>query len=175
MEIWFVIASGQSLTEKQVEKVRKAHAENRVAGVIAVSNVGIDLYPDADALVAHDGKWWAHNKEAHDFKGRKFCRNRRGGVEQFFSDIPTGCNSGYMAIQVAWKVFKADLIIILGFDMKGAHYFGKHPEPLKNTKPERFLAHIKQFNNWRGPTVINCTPDSALKKFPLISLDKVLG
>lgn len=175
MEAWVIIASGPSLTDKQICTVRKAKEEGRVKGVVAVSNVGLDKYPDADVLVAHDGKWWAKYKESEHFRGRKFCRNVRGqGIEQFVPSIPSGCNSGLMAMEVAVKIFKADFLILLGFDMHGTHYFGKHVEGLKNTSDIRFRDFIRQFGRWRGPTVINCTPGSALKKFPFVPIDKVL-
>lgn len=175
METWVIIASGQSLTQEQVELVRKAREDGRVNGVIAVNNVGIDKAPWADVLVAHDGKWWSHHrKEAMNFTGRKFCRNTLPAIEQFIPSVRSGCNSGYMAMEVAWKIFKAEFIILLGFDMHGTHYFGKHPEPLKNTTKIRFEFHRKQFNNWRGCPVINCSPGSALKNFPFVDIKSVL-
>lgn len=171
---WVILASGQSLTINQVNYVKQAREDGRVQGVIAVSNVGLDMAPWADALVAHDGKWWGHHKQAHNFQGYKFCRNSRAGVRQYTPSTRSGCNSGYMAMEVAYRIFHAELIILLGFDMHGTHYFGKHPEGLKNTGAKRFQHFINQFNNWRGCPIINCTPGSALKKFPFKELETVL-
>lgn len=170
---WVVLASGQSLTKEDVEYARQAREDGRIKGFIAVSNVGIDLAPDADALVSHDGKWWANNREASGFEGRKFCNNTRYGIEVFHPSVK-GCNSGLMAMEVSFRVYGANKIILLGFDMHGTHYFGQHPKPLNNTTITRFKAHIKQFNNWKYCEVINCTPNSSLKKFPLMNLREVI-
>lgn len=169
-----VLASGQSLTNEDVDYIKQARADGRLKGVIAVSNVGLDLAPWADALVSHDSGWWAHNLHSNMFEGRKFCRNHWARCETYIPDPKNGCNSGYMAMQVARDIFKADLLILLGFDMHGTHYFGPHPKGLKNTTPERFSAHLKQFNGWSGPEVINCTPNSALTKFPYQPLQDVI-
>lgn len=171
---WAIIASGQSLTLCQVVKCLKARDVGILKGIIAVSNVGIDLCPQADALVSHDGKWWGCNPKALKFKGRKFCRNSRAGVEVFIPQSDKGCNSGLMAMEVACGIFKAEKLILLGFDMHGTHYFGAHPEGLKNTGEAGFNRHIGQFKSWRGCPVINCTPGSALKQFPFQQLEDVL-
>lgn len=136
---WVVLASGQSLNQDQIEFVRNARKYGKIKGFIAVSNVGIDLAPDADALVSHDAKWWVANPKAKLFSGRKFSRMIVGGIETFMPFIRSGCNSGLMAMDVAKTIFKADRIIILGFDMHGTHYFGPHSKGLKNTTDKRFL------------------------------------
>lgn len=171
--MWAVIASGQSLTLDDVECVKFAREDGRIKGVIAVSNVGIDLAPWADALVSHDTAWWVSHRYVEGFKGRKFSRNKIRGCEQFIPDIKSGCNSGYMAMCVARDIFFAKRIVLLGFDMHGTHYFGPHKD-LRNTSAERFKIHIEQFNKWVGPHVINCTPNSSLKKFPFANLRDVV-
>lgn len=174
METWVIIASGQSLTKEDVEIVRGARASGLIKGFVAVSNVGIDLAPDADALVSHDDSWWRNNPVALDLPMMKFSRQGRGAIRKYVPQPPNGCNSGYMAMQVARDIFKAKRILLLGFDMHGTHYFGKHPSPLKNTSAERFKFHLNQFNSWSGCQVINCTVGSAIKKFPFIPLEKAL-
>lgn len=182
--ICFVLASGQSLTAEQVDLVRSARDSGLIDSVIAVSNVGIDLAPWADALVSHDRKWWMNNLSALDFAGQKFCRNTFRNVKVFVPNPSNGCNSGYMAMQVARDAYKANKIFLLGFDMHGTHYFGPHPElkinnkvlshSLTNTQPHRFEFHIKQFEGWNGCDVVNCTHNSALKQFPLKTLGEAL-
>lgn len=171
---WAIIASGQSLNSNDVLYVKKSMESGKINGVIAVSNVGLDIAPWADALVSHDCSWWNNNRQADNFKGRKFCRNHRYNIETFIPSIKTGCNSGLMAMDVAVKIFGAKRLILLGFDMHGTHYFGKHPKPLRNTTDSRFETHIKQFDSWNGCEVINCTPNSSLKKFPFIELKKAI-
>lgn len=163
---WAVLASGQSLTKDDAALVKRARKAGVLEGVAAVSNVGIDLAPWADCLVSHDSAWWATHEKAFDFKKEKVGGNSqiRGGIQ--FKPSINGCNSGLMAMEYVRKVKKAKLILLLGFDMHGTHYFGKHDHPrLKNTSHRRFQEHIAQFTGWHGAQVINCTPDSALKKF----------
>jgi hypothetical protein len=87
---------------------------------------------------------------------------------------PSGCNSGLQGMRVAQDILGASKIVLLGFDMHGTHYFGPHPRPLANTAPARFKAHIAQFRTWTGCEVVNCTPGSELKQFPMADLNEVL-
>lgn len=172
--VWAVLASGQSLTEEQVCICRKARSEGRIGGIIAVSNVGLDLMPDADAIVSHDRKWWDANPEAINLSPIKYCRTHKNGTKTFIPFIRTGCNSGLMAMDVAYRIYNADLILLLGLDMHGTHYFGPHQNGLKNTTNKRFQEHIRQFDFWNGCDVINCTPDSSLRKFPFRTLSDMV-
>ena len=72
------------------------------------------------------------------------------------------------------KTLGAKRLVLLGFDMHGTHFFGKHPEPLKNTTEKIFKTHIRQFDGFSGCEVINCTPNSSLTRFPLRPLREVL-
>lgn len=67
-------------------------------------------------------------------------------------------------------------VLLLGFDMRGAHYFGPHRAPLKNTDAARFEKFKRQFAAYRPPGVeiINCTPGSALSCYPLGQLEDYL-
>lgn len=172
--MWVVIGSGQSLNQRQIHICRQARTDGRLKGIIAVSNVALDFLQDADALVSHDPNWWKHNPEALKLAMPKYCRIAMHGVKAFIPFIKSGCNSGLMAMEVAYKLYGAKKIILLGMDMGGTHYFGKHPEGLKNTTDKRFAEHIRQFEFWNYCEVVNCTPNSALKKFPFMSLEDVL-
>lgn len=173
MQTWVVIASGQSLNISDCEYIRLAKVSGAIHGVVAVSNVGIDFAPWADALVSSDDAWWKAHKQAFSFIGRKFCRHELVGTEQYITSI-NGCNSGLMAMFIAKDVFKAERIILLGFDMKGTHYFGPHPKELKNTTEKRFKDHIGQFRIFPKISVINCTPDSDLSMFPKAKLRDII-
>lgn len=170
---WVVIASGQSLTEEDVEYVHEAHKRG-LCQVAAVSNVGIDLAPWADILVSHDSAWWKANPQARLFQGKKFSRQGVPGLEVFIPKVTQGCNSGLMAMDICYRKYHADRIILLGMDMKGTHYFGPHPDCLKNTTDKRFIYHLAQFDSWDGCEVLNATRDTALEKFPLVKLPDVL-
>lgn len=178
MGTWAVIASGQSLTSAQVEAVRKFRARGVMHGMIAVSNVGIDLAPDADVLASHDSRWWRAHPAAFKFSGRKFCRHPVEGTEHFIPPIMGGCNSGLFAMEIAARVLGARKIILLGLDMGGTHYFGRYTDVnLTNTTPAKFRKHIRQFKTWvhREIDVVNCTPGTELLQFRLSSLEKELS
>jgi hypothetical protein len=143
--------------------------------VIAIGNVGLDFAPWAHALVAQDRAWWKLHGNALDFAGRKFSTNKIQGVEQIKSDflISSQSNSGALALLVARNVFGATDIELHGFDMRGTHYFGKHPEPLRNTTLERFRTFKDQYAligkhlSKRGVKIVNRTPGSGLRCFPI--------
>lgn len=78
-----------------------------------------------------------------------------------------------MAMCVARKL-GAKKLILLGFDMHGTHFFGKHPEPLKNATEKIFKTHIGQFNGFSGCDVVNCTQGSALQRFRFSTLEEEL-
>lgn len=172
---WAVIATGPSLRLEDVDYLR-----GKVDGVIAVSNAGLDICPWANALVSHDSGWWISHPEAREFKGKKFSALAYSGTIGFSPKKYgfTAINSGLLAMYVARDYYNAKKIILLGFDMnrdKGQHYFGKHERQyngkcLLNTDERRFNIHIKQFDKFSGCEVINCTPQSSLKKFPIQDL-----
>lgn len=161
--LFAVLATGPSMNQESADYVRGK------CKVIAVSDA-YKLAPWADVLVSHDSAWWKHHPEALNFAGEKYSYNLVGGVTQRKPlGAPASCNSGLMGMLIA-KEMGATKILLLGFDMHGEHYFGKHPEPLKNTTQRRFEDLRKQFNIWVRPEVINCTPGSALKHFPIMEL-----
>jgi hypothetical protein len=169
-----VLATGQSVTAEQVEYVREVHEAGK-CGAVAISDM-YKLAPWADAIVSNDSNWWLNNPDASKFQGRRFCGVPYPGVERLeqTGEFNSGVNSGLQGMRVARDVFRASRILLLGFDMHGTHYFGAHPEPLKNTTPARFAAFLKQFDGWRQGEVINCTPGSALKRFPMGELREVI-
>lgn len=164
---WAVVGTGQSLTQDDVDYLRGK------CRVIVISNA-YKMAPWADILVSHDQLWWHKNGGAIGFAGKKYCRSHVPKVELFNPPgFPRGCNSGLMGLLVA-KKHGAKKILLLGFDMHGTHYFGRHPKGLKNTTPERFKVHIQQFSSFSGCEVINCTAKSALKRYPMANLRDVL-
>ena len=167
-----ILATGASMNQRIADYVKGK------AVVIAVSDA-FNLAPWADALVSADAAWWQANPEALQFSGDKFGampeHQKIGGVERV-TDYPTGLNSGLLACQVAVEYFDAGLVLLCGFDMGGDHYFGKHDKDgLTNTKPERFEEFKRQFERANIPaTVINCTPNSALKFYDFEHLEAIL-
>lgn len=145
---------------------------------IAVSNA-YELAPWADALVSNDAGWWRFHENAINFAGRKFCGVDYPDTEKvkFEGAVTMGSNSGLLAMHIAVNIFGAKRLLLCGFDMRGSHYFGPHPAPLKNTKPKRFDAFIEQFMFFRprGVEIVNCTPGSAITAYKRGELEACLS
>lgn len=178
------IGTGPSLTTEDVAFVQGK------ARVIAV-NDAYKLAPWADVLYAADAKWWGWHKGAPTFKGSlKFALQpgalrwpgvqmlRRGSLDGLDLDprvVRTGFNSGYQAINVAVHLGAAK-IVLLGYDMRGQHYFGKHPD---RTVPP-FPLCLAKFATLVAPlaalhiAIVNATRDTALTCFPRVSLEDAL-
>ena len=166
MDDFVILATGPSMSRELAESLRGRNA-------IAVADA-YRIAPWAYAMVAQDVAWWRHHPDAIKFHGRKFSSNKIAGVEQFDSlkttgqVFGTGSNSGLIACIVA-QWLGAKRIELYGFDMHGSHFFGPHPEPLKNTTPQRFATMLKDFKRWNhaGVEVINMTPNSSLTCFTM--------
>jgi hypothetical protein len=168
-----VVGTGESLTHAQIDHVHSAYLAGACRAV-AVNNA-YKLMPWASALVGNDRIWWQTNPDALKFAGPKYCAGVVRGTERLPPEVgfPSDCNSGLQGMRVA-AMLGASRILLIGFDLHGSHYFGKHPAPLRNTTIARFKVHLRQFKRWRGPEVINCTPGSALTQFPMSTLEKDL-
>lgn len=115
----------------------------------------------------------------------------KNGGEILFDDRPThvggGGNSGFHSVHLAAHLGCAK-ILLCGFDMKPMtdahgkkikqHWFGEHEWRKEFTLPfdlfvDRFTRSAPEFLK-RGIRVINCTPDSALKCFPFMTVEEAL-
>jgi hypothetical protein len=165
---------------------------------IAVSDA-YKLLPFADLIYSCDARWWSHHNGCPDFPGEKWSSHGNKGQndkiataekfglnlvagedgERFSFDpdvIRYGGNSGFQAVNLA-LLFGATRLILIGFDMHGSHFFGKHPAPLRNTNSfDNFIycftraakhlpAHVE---------ILNATPKSALRCFKKANLDDVI-
>lgn len=178
------IGTGPSLTQADVTYVR-----GKATAVIAV-NDAYKLAPWADVLFACDHKWWYWHKDAAAFAGLKYTLDPRAahlpgvcllrntgevGLELQPIGLRNGRNSGFQSIGLAVHLGAAR-ILLLGFDMKGDHYFGHHPD---QSRPP-FAVCLKRFQTLVKPLrelgieIVNCTPGSALKCFPMARLQDVL-
>lgn len=150
-----VLCTGQSLTKADVDYCRGR------CKVVAVSDA-VYMAPWADALVSYDkGWWWAHKPK---FEGPKYhCHVEKvEGVQQFESRPG---NSGCLGLAVAAQM-NPQKILLLGADLKGTHYFGKHTRAgLRNTSSNQFQNMKRQFAAMRHLPVVNCSPDSELNCF----------
>lgn len=177
MKLSVVIATGASLTDEQTAAV---YNSDRIDSVIAVSNAALTKCPWAEAMVSYDTAWWVAHPEYLKFKGRRFGAKPYNGIEHFdlkSIGVNSFVNSGLLGMYVAREIYKPDRIALLGFDMhrrNGQHFFGPHLRNLKNTSEHIFEMHIKQFESFSGCEVVNCTPGSDLKRFPMINLYDII-
>jgi hypothetical protein len=167
-----VLATGPSMSETVARSVMLR------CNVVAVSDA-YRLAPWADALASCDAAWWRNNPDAMQFAGRKFtlAPDYQGMPElERITGLASGTNSGLFALHVAVKL-GATRILMLGFDMRGSHYFGPHQKPLKNTTADRYRVFQEQFARFkpRGVKILNCTPGSALTAYPSEDLACALG
>lgn len=174
--IAIVVASGPTASAEPLEPYR-----NR--GKFIVVNDSWKLAPWADVLFACDELWWKANDGCPQFKGRRVTASpntmKRYGIDLFCS---TGTNSGLRAIYLAERL-GANPICMVGFDMhpkNGVHWHKPHAQ-LRNPGANEMLVWRNE-TEWaaeqfkaKGVQVINCTPGSALTKYPYISLAKVFA
>lgn len=192
-----ILASGPSLTRRQVERVRdwrKAAADRRVIAI----NTTFRLAPWADVLYACDVRWWMHymDEVKAEFRGALWSQDadaqRRFGVNLIHSQnarglgkrpgvIHQGMNSGFQAINLAWQGGAAR-VVLLGYDAKAKdgrkHWHGDHPGHMNGPLP--CAGWIKAFEAMaddlraEGFDIVNATPGSALACFPRASLEVAL-
>ncbi len=185
-----VLAGGPSLSTAQVRLVAIARLEDRCR-VIAVNDT-VFLAWWADWLHSSDLKWWQwHIQRVQHFKGvkttvdpcvpsawvtKKLSKTGKTG----FDPSPENCrgnNSGYQAIHCAVHA-GAKRILLLGFDMRGTHWFGSHPDAVEDGRAETMAPHFATLTaplKELGVEVFNCSgPGSLLDCFPKRELCEAL-
>lgn len=178
------LASGPSLTQEDVERVKAWRQAEEGRAVIAV-NTTFKVAPWADALYAMDQKWWlTYLPETVHFEGVRYTnaslRHRAPGVHKVPRPFEHHGNSGAGAISLAHKG-GASRIILLGYDCQRgpngeAHHHGDHPKGLGNAGsidkwPGQFAAVARRL---AGVEIINCSRRTALTCFPRADLEEVL-
>jgi hypothetical protein len=171
-----VVASGPSAVTAPLELYR-----HRAKFIVV--NDSWKLAPWADVLFACDEAWWRGNNGCSEFKGRRVTASpncmKRYNIDLFCS---TGTNSGLRAIFLAERL-GANPICLVGFDMhpKNGVHWHKPYEQLRNPGPTEMRTWRNE-TEWaaarfkeKGVHVINCTPGSALIKYPYIPLAKVFA
>ncbi len=161
---------------------------------VIVTNSAFKLFPSADALYFMDWMWYKWNAEALlKFNGVKVtivenCRGKpgikvlqrgqRNGLDAKPTHISRGACSGYGAMALAVK-FGVAKVYLMGFDMRvvnGRHNY--HTEHKREVKPDiyetQFLRPFKEaapLLEQAGVEVLNATPGSAMKVFPIVELE----
>jgi hypothetical protein len=179
-----VLASGPSMSRAVADDVF-------AAGIPAiVVNDTYLLAPWADMLYAADAAWWAAHPGAADFQGLRVTVQDVGcalklrcsgpaGFDPHPGAVRSGGHSGHQAVHIAMHA-GARRILLCGFDMRGTHWHGPHPEPLRNTAAGTFGRWIEAFAELGaaarqlGIEIVNCTPGSALTCVPAMSLTEAL-
>ena len=156
--------------------------------------------PWTDILYGCDARWWNAHKGCMDFDGEKWSSHSKescsddkievsekyglnlikGAAGAGFSTDPSlihyGDNSGFQALNLA-ILLGSVYIVLVGFDMRHvsgkSHFFGDHPKDL--FQREEYESFVRKFGDPPdGVTIINATPDSALKCYPIMDLEKAL-
>lgn len=166
-----ICATGPSMTDELTQKIKETFAGSDCR-IIAVSDSYL-LFPCADLFVASDYKWWHHhNPELPDYKcyAANQSANRLFGLN-IVSGMPSFTNSTALAMEVATRLYRPERIYLFGADCHsraGHHFFGSHPQGLKNTPEDRFVKIIKEIQETaqkciqRGVHVLSCTHESDL-------------
>jgi hypothetical protein len=181
-----VIGSGPSLTAADLELVRKAGWRT------IVTNRTWELAPWADALFAHDLKFWtAHgDRIEREFAGRLFSIKTRGRkrVEALDSAcrwFTSPANSGAAALSIAIGS-GARRIVLLGMDCQAAPDGARHwhapyaagvdgaTNAASMPKWPAMFATIARRAEKQATPVINCSRATALTCFPRRALEAVL-
>lgn len=154
--------------------------------VIAI-NTTFRLAPWADHIYACDERWW---NKYHD-EVRETCTGRLWTYYDKVADgfgiskapIPpgkTGGNSGNQAARLAIAELGAERLILLGYDMKGGHWHGSHPQGWPNPNEGNFKTWIGHLGRLRqefpGVEFLNATRDTAIppETIPKIALEDAI-
>jgi len=193
------MATGPSLTSEQVEVVRSANVRT-----IAINDLGLSSRsPSAtwcDIWYAADQSFWLEYwKLALESSALKVCAEHSSARSKDLYDIVDlfmtlnesqpaldyvpgyaihGGHGGFQCIQLAMSL-GASRVLMVGYDCRSngqqTNYFGQKPKHLHKTSPyKRWVDHYDKLVLREGATVINCTPDSAIKSYPFYDIRECL-
>ena len=170
-----IIGTGESLTDDQVSIINNLSYKK-----IAV-NDAIYKIENPDIHYACDRKWWDfHYKTLPDYEKtirvsleqtkypEIYTVGNRGAHPGFCDEygyVHDGRNSSFQACNLAYH-YGCKTFILCGVDMGGTHFFGPHPQALRNTK--NFTRMIELFETLTENSdieIINCSPISKLTFF----------
>lgn len=189
-----IVASGPSAKLVDLEPARGR------ARVVAI-NRSYELAPWADMLYGCDAAWWRSVQGVPDWPTLRVSQDKHAvaeypeikrvvaqrGLENLVLGNPGyilwGGNSGTQAINIVAQT-GARVIALVGFDMtlqNGLHWHGAHDYGLSNPRPmntELWRRRTDQCGDYlasKGFLIANCSPQSALKKWPKMSLEAALA
>jgi hypothetical protein len=186
-----IVASGPSLKNADLDALANVPT-------IAV-NDNWRKVPTAEILYAADAPWWAYHDYVPEFAGERWTQQKgpsgwarhamaqglrviqsaaSPGVSTDPALIHTGSNSAFQALNLA-VLGGARRVLLLGCDMTGAHWFGRHPPELRRPSPyDRFRAAFERAApqlQGLGVEVINCSPISTIQAYPRMPLPEALS
>lgn len=193
MKTAIILASGPSLSIEQIDAARASKHRTIVV------NSTYQKFLDADTLYAGDYLWWKihHADVKAQFKGERVTGDssvaaRWPDVTRVRSAFREGLgreiihqngNSGVAALNLAY-LQGFERIVLLGFDMKlgpngEKHHHPDHPAPCVQGQTFGEWLHklesvARDFKKTQC-LVVNATPDSAMKCFPVADWREVLG
>ena len=166
MNTWGLLAPGPSACADGLEGLP-----------LGVIGNAFELAPWADFAASSDSAWWRRYPKAMDIP-RRYSMLQTPDVERVrIPELGSTVNSGVLGLECAVRL-GATRILLVGFDMRGSHFFGPYENGLRNTQPHQRAQHLKQYEAWaryRRAEVINCTEGSAINCFPRKSLDACLA
>lgn len=193
-ETAFLLAGGPSLTQAVADRVRGLHT-------IAI-NSSAARAPWAEVLFFTDNSWFEKRRDlVANWPGlvvsmsRHAKRELPGKIlrlkEEVRPDFPPpltdtirhGRSSGHRAVSLAIALGAAN-IILLGYDMRVVdgreHHHDEYAGRPRNLAvyEDEFLPSFRGWNDdarRAGSIILNATPGSALKEFPMVDLDEVLA
>jgi hypothetical protein len=190
-----VMASGPSLSEEQVEHVRRARAADLCRVMTVNTTFKAALW--ADVAYAGDTLWWSKHVAVakKTFQGELWTQDNvaaaryqlhrvRGAPREGLGtyEIHQNGNSGMQAVNLAflWGAYR---ILLLGFDMKEGpngekHHHPDHPRPCVQRQLFGEWIHkarpVAEGLKKHWIQVVNCTPGSALPWFPMSEITREL-
>lgn len=196
-----VVASGPSLTKAVADKIHRAQFHGWRAIVV---NDAYRMVKSADVLYAADFAWWTAHDGARNFLGERWtshsksiavCDDKSLVAGRYdlnfvlakhgkgFSNDPQCIHygspehSGFQAVNLA-VLAGAKRIVLVGFDygyQAEPHFFGNHPNNLRQPKSHEYADMARAFDSVSTDVeIVNATPGSGLKKFPMVDLDEAL-
>lgn len=112
---------------------------------------------------------------------RNYNNDLRSGVLSVKQDgVATGLNSGFQAINIAY-LLGAARVLLLGFDMQKvagkSHWFGEHPAETSEAHFSSFQHYFRKLAKHcpAGFEIVNCTPGGKLDCFPRLPLHEALA
>lgn len=191
--IVFILGGGPSLNGTNFDLIKDGH-------IIAVNNA-YQLGDWVDVVWFGDARWYDwHREQLKSFDGlichcansvrspvrlKRLQRGKSTGIERRPHSVAWNRSSGASAINLAYHL-GAKTVVLLGFDMKRKIVNGKpknnwhedHKTVTGNNPYPRFLSvfpMIKKDAEALGLEIINCTPNSELKIFPMMSLEEFVA